>query len=330
MDPSVRQATGQDTDTVVEILREAARWLEERGTPMWRDGELVPARLAEDIEAGLLFIADCGRDAAGVVKFQLEDEQFWPDVAPNESAFVHRLAVRRKFAGGTVSSALLRWSVARARSLGKSYLRLDCEASRARLRAVYEKFGFTHHSDRHVGPYFVSRYEYLLTSHTDLIQVNSEEQIAEVVRLAREIWQEHYLPIIGQQQVDYMLEKFQSPRALEQQLKGGYEYFLTVLDSVNGGYLAILPEPRSSTLLISKLYVREAARGLGLGKDMLKFVESQCSKNGIKTIWLTVNKNNTDSIAWYSRMGFQNVGPVVADIGGGFVMDDFKMEKIFK
>ena len=51
-------------------------------------------------------------------------------------------------------------AVARARLLGRDYLRLDCEASRMRLRTVYETFGFRHHSDRQVGPYFVSRYEY--------------------------------------------------------------------------------------------------------------------------------------------------------------------------
>jgi orotate phosphoribosyltransferase len=55
---------------------------------------------------------------------------------------------------------MLRWAVERARTLGRRYLRLDCEASRARLRKVYEQFGFRHHSGRHVGPYFVSRYEY--------------------------------------------------------------------------------------------------------------------------------------------------------------------------
>jgi orotate phosphoribosyltransferase len=55
---------------------------------------------------------------------------------------------------------MMRWAVERARALGRRYLRLDCEASRARLRKVYEQFGFRHHSDRHVGPYFVSRYEF--------------------------------------------------------------------------------------------------------------------------------------------------------------------------
>jgi GNAT superfamily N-acetyltransferase len=160
MRPSIRQAMPQDAENVIGILREAARWLEERGMPMWRADELLPERLATDVEAGLFFVAEQEGAAAGVVKFQLEDSLFWPDVPPGQSAFVHRLAVRRQFAGGGVSSALLHWAVERTRSLGRDYLRLDCEASRARLRAVYEGFGFRHHSDRQVGPYFVSRYEY--------------------------------------------------------------------------------------------------------------------------------------------------------------------------
>jgi diamine N-acetyltransferase len=44
--------------------------------------------------------------------------------------------------------------------------------------------------------------------------VRSEEQIAEVARRAREIWLDHYVPIIGREQVDYMLDKFQSERAV--------------------------------------------------------------------------------------------------------------------
>ena len=158
--PIIRQAMPPDTEKIAEVLREAAQWLEQSGKPMWRDDELVPSRIAADVDAGLFFIAECDGEAAGVVKFQLEDGQFWPDLPAGESAFVHRLGVRRRFAGGRISSALLSWAVERARSLGRIYLRLDCEASRPKLRAVYEKFGFVHHSDRQVGPYFVARYEY--------------------------------------------------------------------------------------------------------------------------------------------------------------------------
>lgn len=160
MPPTIRPATTDDIETVSSILQEAARWLEETGKPMWRDSELLPSCIAEDVSAGLFFIAMCNTEAAGVIKFQLEDPLFWPDVAQGDSAFVHRLAVGRKFAGTGVSSALLGWAAERARGLGKRYLRLDCEATRGKLRAVYERFGFRHHSDRQVGPYFVSRYEY--------------------------------------------------------------------------------------------------------------------------------------------------------------------------
>jgi len=163
MRPFIRQATPHDSEKVSAILREAARWLEQSGMVMWRDNELSPARIAADVDVGLFFIAECEGEAAGVIKFQLEDLLFWPDVPQHQSAFVHRLAVRRQFAGGGISSALLQWAIGRARSLGRYYLRLDCEASRPRLRAVYERFGFRHHSNRQVGPYFVSRYEYAVT-----------------------------------------------------------------------------------------------------------------------------------------------------------------------
>src|SRR5688572_3881432 len=105
MRPIIRQATPHDTEKIAEILCEAARWLEQSGMKMWRDAELSPLRITGDVEAGLFYLAECDREAAGVVKFQLEDELFWPDVPPMQSAFLHRLAVRRRFAGGGISSA---------------------------------------------------------------------------------------------------------------------------------------------------------------------------------------------------------------------------------
>ncbi|MCX7005962.1 MAG: GNAT family N-acetyltransferase [Kiritimatiellaeota bacterium] len=161
----IRQASAADSAQVSAVLQEAARWLEERGTPMWRGDELQPDRIAAAVAAGEFFVAECDGAVAGTLKFQLEDKLFWPDVPPDEAAFIHRLAVRRVFAGGAVSAALMNWAVERARQLDKKFLRLDCEASRSRLRAVYERFGFHHHSDRIVGPYHVARYEFPLAQH---------------------------------------------------------------------------------------------------------------------------------------------------------------------
>ncbi|MGI9241756.1 MAG: GNAT family N-acetyltransferase [Verrucomicrobiales bacterium] len=159
----IRPATRADAGSVSEVLLGAAKWLEDRGTPMWKGDELQPENTRTDIEDGLFFVAELDGAVLGVIKFQLEDQLFWPDLPAAEAAFVHRLAVRRDFAGKGVSTALLAWAEARARSIGRGFLRLDCEAGRPRLRAFYERFGFRHHSDRQVGPYFVSRYELPLT-----------------------------------------------------------------------------------------------------------------------------------------------------------------------
>ena len=159
------------------------------------------------------------------------------------------------------------------------------------------------------------------------LAVRSDEQIDAVVRLAREIWQTHYLSIIGQAQIDYMLARFQSAEAIAGQIEAGQAYFLARHGEADAGYLALQADDDGAALKISKIYVREAARGLGVGKAMLAFTEQQCRERGIDRIWLTVNRDNVDSIAWYERMGFVNTGPVVQDIGGGFVMDDFRFEK---
>jgi GNAT superfamily N-acetyltransferase len=98
----------------------------------------------------------CARD------YRLEDHRFWPDLPGNDVAYVHRIAVRRQFAGQGVSTGMLEWPVNHAAALGRSYLRLDCEADRRELRSIYERFGFRLHSYRDVGPYHLCRYEYVI------------------------------------------------------------------------------------------------------------------------------------------------------------------------
>ena len=160
----IRQAEPADVPVVEALLLEAARWVDALGTIMWEEGELARERLAEETAAGQFFLAECDGMAAGVMRFQLDDELFWPDRPPGEAAFVHRLAVSRAFKGQGVSSALLQWAVHRTRALGRRYVRLECDASRPKLRALYETFGFRFHSFRQVGPYYVARYEYPLTT----------------------------------------------------------------------------------------------------------------------------------------------------------------------
>jgi len=163
---------------------------------------------------------------------------------------------------------------------------------------------------------------------TDIVRIESEEDIQEVATLARQIWTEHYVPIIGPDQVEYMLGRLQSAEAIAAQIADGYEYYLLSVDDESVGYLALVPDDDGQAIMISKLYVHKSGRGSGLGWKMLEFAEEVCRERGVGKLWLTVNKNNVDSIAWYERVGFVVSNPLVQDIGGGFVMDDYRLEKM--
>ena len=57
------------------------------------------------------------------------------------------------------------------------------------------------------------------------------------------------------------------------------------------------------------------------------FLEEKRVGINCKSISLTVNKYNTDSIKAYEKMGFEKIDSVVMDIGNGYVMDDYVMKK---
>jgi Acetyltransferase (GNAT) family len=138
MKPTIRMASIEEVDLVSDILCEAAKWLTEKGEPLWKAGELVAEKLSVDVSNGMFYIAWVGNDAAGVFKFQTEDKLFWPDVPVDESCFIHRVAVRRNYAGKGICSAMIDYAKAATEVIGRRFLRLDTDATRPKLRAVYE------------------------------------------------------------------------------------------------------------------------------------------------------------------------------------------------
>ena len=156
--------------------------------------------------------------------------------------------------------------------------------------------------------------------------VQSAADVSTVARLASEIWYEYYPPLIGQAQVDYMVAKFQTEAAIQEQRDKGYEYFLTIHGDRPIGYLALLAEPEHQRAFISKFYLHGLSRGAGTGRHCMEFIEQIATRRGLTLLWLTVNKGNP-SVKAYERLGFHIAADIEIDIGGGFVMDDFRMEK---
>lgn len=158
----------------------------------------------------------------------------------------------------------------------------------------------------------------------NFLEVKTEEQVGVVARLAENIWMEHYLSILGVEQIVYMIKKFQSVQAISAQITGGYRYFIFEFDGAQVGYMGFKDEMTS--LFLSKLYVEKRYRGNGIATAAVNFLEEYCKENGIDNIRLTVNKNNKDSILAYTKLNFVTVRSQTEPIGEGFVMDDFVME----
>ena len=160
----------------------------------------------------------------------------------------------------------------------------------------------------------------------EIREVLDSNSIDEVVKLADEIWREHYTSIIGEDQVNYMLATFQSASAIQDQMDQGAYYYLIQYQGSPCGYFSYYLEEDS--LFLSKIYVASGLRGTGLGRYAMDFIENQAVKEQRTGITLTVNKNNANTISAYKKMGFEIQEAVVMDIGNGFVMDDYKMIKI--
>lgn len=156
-----------------------------------------------------------------------------------------------------------------------------------------------------------------------LVKLKSED-ISTVQQLAREIWEEHYLPIIGQQQIDYMLDLFYATEKIQKELEEGVYWEILYLENEAIGYLVC--EVEEENIQLSKLYLKSKVRGKGLGKFLIDRSIEIAKENNKNSIRLNVNKNNTQSIAFYERVGFLKVEAGVFDIGSGYFMDDFIYE----
>lgn len=155
------------------------------------------------------------------------------------------------------------------------------------------------------------------------IKIAEEAELFTIEKNAAIIWNEHYGKILKKEQIDYMLSKFQSVGAMKAQIESGYKYYV-ISDGAFLGYIAIKKE--DDRLFLSKLYLLREARGKGIAKKAFEFLISTAKENGLRSIYLTVNKNNLSSIEVYKHLGFKTIREEKADIGCGFYMDDYIME----
>ncbi len=145
-----------------------------------------------------------------------------------------------------------------------------------------------------------------------------------LAKLAHDIWNEYWGIILSQDQIDYMVEKFQSQEAIKKQNdEENYTYYFIDENNRHIGYFGI--SEHAGYLFLSKLYISKGFRRRGIGGKAFEKIKNITAEKGYSEIRLTVNKHNKNTIKAYKKWGLTIIDSAVTDIGQGFVMDDYIM-----
>ncbi len=154
------------------------------------------------------------------------------------------------------------------------------------------------------------------------LKTANPEDLASIAQLAKEIWAKHYVPIIGLGQVNYMLNKMYSDKALRQQVTEGQTFLMVEKDGKQVGFVAI-SEKEKGHFFLHKFYILEEKQNSGLGTEVFKKLFEELHQP--QSIRLTVNRENYRSVNFYFKMGFRIEKVEDFDIGNGYYMNDFVM-----
>jgi diamine N-acetyltransferase len=151
-------------------------------------------------------------------------------------------------------------------------------------------------------------------------------EVPAISALAREIWQATYPGIITQEQIDFMLEQRYGHERLYDDLEDVHKWLDQAFhDGRRVGFA--FSEEYKGEFKLDKLYIHPDVQRRGVGGQLIAHVAERARKLGYPCVILQVNKRNVNAINSYKKYGFTVRTSTVDDIGHGFVMDDFVMEK---
>ena len=160
------------------------------------------------------------------------------------------------------------------------------------------------------------------------IEPLTDLDVEPLAALAREIWYAHYPAIIGIAQIEYMLAQRYDCETVRAELRqGGFWWDKLTVGKEMAGFASYFLTQVAGEMKLDKLYVHPRHQRRGYGGMMIARACAIARARGCSRLELAVNKNNRGAIAAYLKHGFSVVDGVIKDIGGGFVMDDYLMEK---
>jgi GNAT superfamily N-acetyltransferase len=156
-------------------------------------------------------------------------------------------------------------------------------------------------------------------------EIKDAAGIDALVELIGEIWPEVFVPLIGKEQVDYMLVHYQGKEVITGEIEQGLRYFLVEKDGGRIGYFAYRLE--DDRLFISKVYLKKPYRGRGLASEIFAYFEGHARENQKKKLFLHVNRFNRNAVDVYLHRGFEIVKIADEPLGEKYFLNDYWMEK---
>ncbi len=159
------------------------------------------------------------------------------------------------------------------------------------------------------------------------IRKATTEDIPLIRDLCFQVWPQTYASILSQDKIDYMLELMYSRDSLQKQMSNGSEFIFVYDDEEPVGFAAYLPKGHNIYKL-DKIYVLPSQQGKGTGRFVIDYIINEIKQRGATALQLQVNRDNKAK-SFYEKLGFIEIDFHDFDIGNGFFMNDYVMEKKF-
>ena len=124
------------------ILREAGQWLTDNGQEMWPLDTITPDNLFDEYTQNNCYVMYVDETPAATFILQWKDPLYYADVPDNTAGFIHKVAIRRAFAGQNLFAHMLDFCRAECLKRNIHEIQLETDATRPSLLRFYERYGF--------------------------------------------------------------------------------------------------------------------------------------------------------------------------------------------
>lgn len=163
----VKQAGENDIPIIEEILLDAVNWMSQNGLQnQWNESNIRWAILAKSYNISDFYIDYQNDLPVACMALTDYDPTYWPDIPKDGALYLHKLAVKRSFAGNGYAKELIDYAKNLALNFKIKAVRLNCNQHRVKLREVYEREGFVCVEEKSIdGKYDTALYVYDLSNY---------------------------------------------------------------------------------------------------------------------------------------------------------------------